>query len=155
MSNGSLFHKKSLNMGPIFYKNIPKHGSVFFFFQKFSKLWKIGLYSRKMSQNLYFFSAKMTLKGRYGFWGSISTPLSKPNLSTPWAFSLYMYLVFILWISLIGVKVFFQVQKAFCVVHLPCSWSKSVLFLDHLSGFRVYVCGFYPVDKVIWGEILS
>ena len=25
-SNGSLFHKKSLNMGPIFYKNIPKHG---------------------------------------------------------------------------------------------------------------------------------
>ena len=28
-SNGSLFHKKSLNMGPIFYKNIPKHGSIF------------------------------------------------------------------------------------------------------------------------------
>ena len=30
-SKGSLFHKKSLNMGPIFYKNIPrpKHGFVF------------------------------------------------------------------------------------------------------------------------------
>ena len=27
--NGSLFHKKSLNMGSIFYKDIPKHGSVF------------------------------------------------------------------------------------------------------------------------------
>ena len=32
-SNGSLFHKKSLNMGSIFDKNIPKHGSVFFFFK--------------------------------------------------------------------------------------------------------------------------
>ena len=28
-SNGSVFHNKSLNMGLIFYKNIPKHGSVF------------------------------------------------------------------------------------------------------------------------------
>ena len=28
-SIGSLFHKKSLNMGLIFYKIIPKHGSVF------------------------------------------------------------------------------------------------------------------------------
>ena len=28
-SNGSLFHKKSLKMGLIFYKNIPKYGSVF------------------------------------------------------------------------------------------------------------------------------
>ena len=32
-SNGSPFHKKSLNMGPIFYKNILKHG---FLFPKFS-----------------------------------------------------------------------------------------------------------------------
>ena len=27
--NESLFHKKTLNMGPIFYKNIPKHKSAF------------------------------------------------------------------------------------------------------------------------------
>ena len=28
-SNGSLFYKKSLNMGPVFYQNILKHGSNF------------------------------------------------------------------------------------------------------------------------------
>ena len=28
-SNGLVFHKKAINMGPIFYKNIPKHGFVF------------------------------------------------------------------------------------------------------------------------------
>ena len=28
-SDGSLFHKKTLNMGPIFYKNIPKHSLYF------------------------------------------------------------------------------------------------------------------------------
>ena len=28
-SNGSLFYKKSQNVGPIFYKSIPKHGSIF------------------------------------------------------------------------------------------------------------------------------
>ena len=41
-SNGSLFHKKSLNMGPIFYKNIPKHGWVCFF-QNFQRV--LGLSS--------------------------------------------------------------------------------------------------------------
>ena len=35
-SNGSLFHKKSLNTGPIFYKDIPKHESIF------SKIFKNG-----------------------------------------------------------------------------------------------------------------
>ena len=34
-SNGSLFHKKSLNTGPIFNKNILKHESVFSKFPKF------------------------------------------------------------------------------------------------------------------------
>ena len=44
-SNGSLFHKKSVNMGLIFYKNIPKHGSVFMTELKFVGVCivKIGL----------------------------------------------------------------------------------------------------------------
>ena len=33
-SDGSLFHKKSQNMGPICYKSIPKHGTVLTKFQK-------------------------------------------------------------------------------------------------------------------------
>ena len=36
------------------------------------------------------FSAKMTLKNRYGFRGSSGTPLSNPNLSTPQAYK-YKY----------------------------------------------------------------
>ena len=62
--NGLLFHKKSLNMGPIFYKNISKHGSIF---QKFSgvcehpKILKHGpRYFREKSQKPV--SVKMTLK---------------------------------------------------------------------------------------------
>ena len=34
-SNGSLFHKKSLNMGPVFYQKILKHGSTFLTEPKF------------------------------------------------------------------------------------------------------------------------
>ena len=34
-SNGSVFHEKSLAMGPIFYKHIPRHGSVFSNFPNF------------------------------------------------------------------------------------------------------------------------
>ena len=34
-SNGSLFYKKSLNMGPIFYQKILKHGSTFLTEPKF------------------------------------------------------------------------------------------------------------------------
>ena len=37
-SNGSLFYKKSLNMGPILYKSILKHGSNFLTEPKFSGL---------------------------------------------------------------------------------------------------------------------
>ena len=40
-SNGLLFHKKSLNMGPIFYKNIPYMGT---FFQNFEKSHKFGTF---------------------------------------------------------------------------------------------------------------
>ena len=35
-SNGSLFYKKSLNMGPVFYQKILKHGSTFLTEPKFS-----------------------------------------------------------------------------------------------------------------------
>ena len=35
-SNGSLFYKKSLNMGPVFYQKILKHGSTFLTKPKFS-----------------------------------------------------------------------------------------------------------------------
>ena len=34
-SNGSLFYKKSLNMGPVFYQKILKHGSTFLTLPKF------------------------------------------------------------------------------------------------------------------------
>ena len=35
-SNGSLFYKKSLNMDPVFYQKILKHGSTFLTVPKFS-----------------------------------------------------------------------------------------------------------------------
>ena len=35
-SNGLLFYKKSLNMGPVFYQKILKHGSTFLTEPKFS-----------------------------------------------------------------------------------------------------------------------
>ena len=35
-SNGSLLYKKSLNMGPVFYKKLLKHGSNFLTEPKFS-----------------------------------------------------------------------------------------------------------------------
>ena len=49
---GFFFHKKSLNMGPIFYKNNPKHGSTFsdwdnifgFSHGENQKLWRMRLY---------------------------------------------------------------------------------------------------------------
>ena len=50
-SNGSLFHKKSLNMGPIFYKNIPKQVC----FSKISDIVKNGHISRKIPKNGTFF----------------------------------------------------------------------------------------------------
>ena len=51
-SNGSLFYKKSLNMGPIFYQKILKRGSTFMtepkifgVFAKSQNFWKMGLFS--------------------------------------------------------------------------------------------------------------
>ena len=54
-SNGSLFYKKSLNMGPVFYKKILEHGSTFLTELKFSgfrmakiaKCLKMGLFFKK------------------------------------------------------------------------------------------------------------
>ena len=47
-SNGSLFHKKSLNMGFIFYKIISKHAYVFQnFYGEHPKIGKICLYFKK------------------------------------------------------------------------------------------------------------
>ena len=55
-SNGSLFYKKSLNMGPAFYQKILKHGSTFltepkiFGFshgEKLQNFWKMGLFFKK------------------------------------------------------------------------------------------------------------
>ena len=60
--NGSLFHKKSLNMGPIFYKSIPKYG--FLFSSKFPKFRtpknceKWAYIARKIPKNGYLFLSK-------------------------------------------------------------------------------------------------
>ena len=59
-STGFIFHKKSLNMGLIFYKNIHKHGSISPEFPKFSGVCHANT------------------------WGLSDTPSSNPNLSTPW-----------------------------------------------------------------------
>ena len=80
-SNGSLFHKKSLNMGPILYQNVPEHG---FIFPKFSTFFgflhgehqKIVYISRKIPKTGYQFRPKITLKG--GFTGA--STLKRHNL---------------------------------------------------------------------------
>ena len=65
-SNESLFHKKSLNMGPIFYKNIVKHEWSIFpkcsgvWLGKHPKIVKSGPLSqvRKIPKNGYNFAKK-------------------------------------------------------------------------------------------------
>ena len=68
-SNGSLFYKKSLNMGPILNQKLLKHGSTFLTEpklwrkpenRKFFKIW--AYFSRKILKNEYLFLAKITLK---------------------------------------------------------------------------------------------
>ena len=56
-TNGSLFYKKSLNMGPILYKNILKHGSNFLTEPKFS-----GLENHKICEIWAYFSKKIPLR---------------------------------------------------------------------------------------------
>ena len=74
-SNGSLFHQKSLNIGPNFYKNISKQGSIF------PKIWTNVLILKKKILKMCTFSVKITCKNGYRFWSSSRTSLSKPNPS--------------------------------------------------------------------------
>ena len=80
-SNGSLFHKKALNMGPIFYRNIPKYGSVYLKFPKFfgclAEKWANIL--RKIPKNkkvLFFFFQKLPLEKGMGFKPGVAHPRS-------------------------------------------------------------------------------
>ena len=85
-SNGLLFYKKSLNMGPIFYQKILKHGSTFLNEHKIWQFlgflpcenppklrifWQIGpkwpYFSRKIHKNGYPFWPKSPLKMGMGF----------------------------------------------------------------------------------------
>ena len=72
-SNGSLFYKKSLNMGPVFYQKFLKHGSTFLTEPKFlgfrkaktpkiAKFLKNGPIFQEKSLKWVPFSAKITLK---------------------------------------------------------------------------------------------
>ena len=87
--NGSVFDKKSLNMGPIFGPKIPKHGSIFFF--KFLKIFKkIACFWSKIPKHGSIFGAKSLKHGHIfyskhglGSRGPGGTPPSKPKLSTP------------------------------------------------------------------------
>ena len=88
-SNGSLFHKKSLNMG--------------LFFPKFQKCKKWAYFLRKIHKNGYPFLSKWPLKWVGGFEARAAQPLSKPNLSTPLGFTVGLvegeYMIF----KLIGI----------------------------------------------------
>ena len=83
--NGSLFHKKSLNMGPIFYKNIPKHRSVFtkypIYFRacEYLKILKNGPVFQEKSLKWipYLFLPKWPLKMDMGFEARAAHP--RPN----------------------------------------------------------------------------
>ena len=78
-SNGSLFYKKSLNMGPIFYQKIRKHGSTFLTWAQIfgyshgenpenrEIFEKWAYFSRKMLKNGYPFLPKSPLKMGRGF----------------------------------------------------------------------------------------
>ena len=75
---GWFFDKKSLNMGPIFDPQIPKHGSIFR--QNFQKIPKHGSIFWAKSLNMgTFFTSKHGLGSR----GPGGTPPSKTKSSTP------------------------------------------------------------------------
>ena len=66
-SNGSLFYKKSLNMGPVFYQKILKHGSTFLTEPKFSGFsHSENPENREIFENWTNFSRKI-LKNGYPF----------------------------------------------------------------------------------------
>ena len=91
---GSLFHKKSLN---IFYKNTPKHVSLFMTEENANTWWKLWrnmpiFWEKSLTKNVSIFRTKSLkflpflpkwpLNGQ-GFLGLGSTPSFKSNLSTP------------------------------------------------------------------------
>ena len=62
--NGLLFHQKSLDKGPIFFKNILRHGSVF---GEHPKIGKMGLHFEKNPYEWVPFAAEITLRKIYGY----------------------------------------------------------------------------------------
>ena len=102
-SNGSLFYKKSLNMGPVFYKKILKHGSTFLTEPKFSgfrvaktpyiakylKNWPIFL--RKILKDGYPFLPKPPLKMGRGFEAREAHPYPTQIWVPPWVFNRLTY----------------------------------------------------------------
>ena len=64
---GHIFHKKSLNMGPIFYKNVPKHGS-------FSKIYKLFGEHPKIDKNGPIFLEKSWKMGTLKTWAAHPWP---------------------------------------------------------------------------------
>ena len=88
--NGSFFHRKSSDMGPLFRGKTLRHGSVFSKGTKFwclpskmSQIFKNRPTFREKSLEMGYFLAKMTLRKGWSFWGSGGTPPSKWNPSTP------------------------------------------------------------------------
>ena len=57
-SNGSLFYKKFLNMGPVFYQNILKHGSTFLTEPKFSGFRMVKTPDREIFEKWAYFLEK-------------------------------------------------------------------------------------------------
>ena len=104
-SNGSLFYKKSLNMGPVF---LPKKslnmGQLFWLSPKlrdvrgFRQNPKIAKFLKNRptfegkSLKMGTLFGQITLKDGYGFWGSSGKPLSNSNLSTPRDFDQYHFI---------------------------------------------------------------
>ena len=91
-SNGSLFYKKSFNMGPVFYKKICKSGSSFLTEPKFSRFCmaktqknhkiceKLAYFSRKILNNGYPLLPKWPLKMGRGFEARAAHPCPQyPN----------------------------------------------------------------------------
>ena len=93
-SNGSFFNEKSLNMGPVFYQKILKHGSTFLTEPKFSglrmaktpkitKFLKNGPIFQKILKNGYPFLPKSPLKMGRGFEARAAHPCPTQILVPP------------------------------------------------------------------------
>ena len=90
-SNGLLFYKKSLNMGPVFYQKILKHGSTFLIEPKNHKIFEIWAYfSRKIFKNGYPFLPKSPLKMGNGFEARAAYPCPTQNLAY-WSMCVHLW----------------------------------------------------------------